>query len=75
MRSVSNGSESGRMKYLIVEPRMLTVSRVRVSRCLGVILTFRSAVFICGDTEEMVPEIMVPGGGKELVRGASLHAR
>lgn len=60
MRSVSRGRLSGRMKYLIVEPRMLIVSKASVSRFLGVILTVRSAVFICGDTEAIVPCTMVP---------------
>lgn len=34
---------------------MLMVSREMGSRPLGVILTVRSAVFICGETEAMVP--------------------
>ncbi len=44
----------------MVEPRMLIVSRETGSRPLGVILTVRSAVFIWGETEAMVPWIMVP---------------
>lgn len=66
MSSVSSGSESGRMKYLIVDPRTLMVSRDMVSEApgvllfLGVILTVRRAVFIWGVTEAIVPETMVP---------------
>jgi hypothetical protein len=48
------------MKYRIVEPRILIVSSEIGSRPLGVILTVRRAVFICGDTEAIVPERMVP---------------
>lgn len=48
------------MKYRIVEPRMFMVSREMGSCPLGVILTVRSAVFICGETEEIVPWTMVP---------------
>jgi hypothetical protein len=51
----------------MVDPRMLIVSREMVSpgteafaRFLGVILTARRAVFICGETEVMVPWTMVP---------------
>jgi hypothetical protein len=51
----------------MVEPRILMVSREMVSlgaegfaRFLIVILTARSAVFIWGETEVMVPETMVP---------------
>jgi hypothetical protein len=40
---------------------MFMVSREMGSWPLGVILTVRSAVFICGETEEMVPWMMVPG--------------
>lgn len=53
----------------MVEPRMLIVSSVMVSlgavgfaRFFTVILTARSAVFIWGETEVMVPETMVPIG-------------
>jgi hypothetical protein len=48
------------MKYLMVEPRILMVSRDKGSLPFGVILTVRSAVFICGVTEAMVPWTMVP---------------
>ena len=44
------------------------VSRVMGSRPLGVILTARRAVFICGDTEVMVPWRMVPVEVQTLVR-------
>jgi len=51
----------------MVEPRMLIVSREMVSpgaegfeRFLVVIFTARRAVFICGETEVMVPCTMVP---------------
>jgi len=36
------------------------VSRLMASRPLAVILTVRRAVFICGETEAMVPLMMVP---------------
>jgi len=36
------------------------VSRVTVSRFLGVYLTARSATFMSGETEVMVPLTMVP---------------
>lgn len=39
---------------------MLIVSSETESRPLGVILTARRAVFICGETEVMVPWRMVP---------------
>ena len=39
---------------------MLIVSREIVSRPLGVILTARRAVFICGETEAIVPLTIVP---------------
>lgn len=45
----------------MVEPRRLMVSREMGSRPRCVILTARSAVFICGDTDVMVPWMMVPG--------------
>lgn len=63
---MSKGSESGKMKYLIVLPRTLMLSSDIVSEApgvllfLGVILTVRRAVFICGVTEEIVPEMIVP---------------
>lgn len=48
----------------MVEPRMFMVSREMVSlgalRVLVVILTALRAVFICGETEVMVPLTMVP---------------
>jgi hypothetical protein len=46
----------------MVEPRTLMVSNESGSRPLMVILTVRRAVFICGDTEAIVPWIIVPGG-------------
>jgi hypothetical protein len=61
MSHVSRGKLSGRMKYLIVEPRTLIVSRETGSRPLIVILTVLSAVFICGETEAIVPCSIVPG--------------
>lgn len=39
---------------------MFIVSRVMVSWFLAVILTLRRAVFICGETDVMVPCTMVP---------------
>jgi len=60
MRRVSRGSESGRMKYRIVDPRMFIVSRVMGSWPRGVIFTVRRAVFICGETDVMVPCTIVP---------------
>ena len=44
----------------MVEPRMLIVSREMGSRPRCVILTARSAVFICGDTDVTVPCRIVP---------------
>ena len=44
----------------MVEPRRLIVSREMGSRSRWVILTVRSAVFICGETEVMVPWMIVP---------------
>lgn len=44
----------------MVEPRMLIVSSEMGSRPLGVIFTVRSAVFIWGETEVMVPWRIVP---------------
>lgn len=53
--------------YLIVEPLMLIVSSEIVSadapgllRFFVVIFTARRAVFICGDTDVIVPFIIVP---------------
>ena len=51
----------------MVEPRMLMVSSETGSRPRWVILTVRSAVFICGETEAMVPWRIVPGGREMLV--------
>jgi hypothetical protein len=61
MRSVSRGRESGRMIYRMVDPRTVMESSVTVSRFLAVYLTARSAVFIFGETEAIVPLMMVPG--------------
>jgi hypothetical protein len=47
----------------MVEPRKLIVSNAIGSRPLGVILTARNAVFICGDTDMIVPWIIVPRHG------------
>lgn len=47
----------------MVEPRILIVSREIGSRPRGVILTARRAVFICGETDVMVPWRIVPGVG------------
>ena len=44
----------------MVEPRMLIVSSDTGSLPRRVIFTVRSAVFICGETEAMVPLMMVP---------------
>lgn len=44
----------------MLEPRILIVSSVIVSRFFGVILTVRRAVFIVGDTDAMVPLTTVP---------------
>lgn len=44
----------------MVEPRMFMVSSEIGSWPLTVILTVRRAVFICGETEEIVPWTMVP---------------
>jgi hypothetical protein len=48
------------MMYRTVEPRTVIVSRVTVSRPFGVYLTARSATFMRGDTEVMVPFTMEP---------------
>ena len=60
INSVSSGSESGRMKYLISDPRMLIWSRLICEPPFGVILAVRREVFICGETDAMVPCTMVP---------------
>jgi len=60
MSSVSSGSESGRMKYLISLPLMLIWSRLICAPPLGVIFAVRKLVFICGDTEAIVPWTIVP---------------
>lgn len=60
MRRVSSGSESGRIMYRMVDPRTVMESRVTVSRFLAVYFTARSAVFIFGETEAMVPLMIVP---------------
>lgn len=44
-----------------MEPRTVIVSSVTVSRPLGVYLTVRSATFMSGETEAMVPLTIVPG--------------
>jgi hypothetical protein len=48
------------MKYRTVEPRILIVSREIGSRPRVVILTVLRAVFIWGETDVIVPWIMVP---------------
>lgn len=48
---------------------MLMVSSETGSRPLGVILTVRRPVFICGETEVMVPWRIVPGIGIRLADG------
>lgn len=48
------------MMYRTVEPRTVIESSVTVSRDLGVYLTARSATFMSGDTEVMVPFTIVP---------------
>lgn len=48
------------MKYLMVDPRRLIVSREIGSRPRCVIFTVRKAVFIWGETEVIVPWIIVP---------------
>lgn len=60
MSSVSNGNESGRIMYRICAPRTVIVSRVMVSRFLMVCLTARSATFMSGETEVIVPFTIVP---------------
>jgi hypothetical protein len=49
------------MMYRMVDPRTVMESSVTVSRFLAVYLTARSAVFIFGETEAIVPLMMVPG--------------
>jgi hypothetical protein len=49
-----------RIKYRIVLPRMFMLSSGTASCPLAVILTLRSAVFICGDTLVIVPCTTVP---------------
>lgn len=49
------------MMYRTVEPRTVIVSRVTVSRDLGVYLTARRATFMRGETEVIVPLTIVPG--------------
>lgn len=44
----------------MVDPRRLIVSREIGSRPRWVIFTVRNAVFICGETEVMVPWMIVP---------------
>jgi len=44
----------------MVEPRRLMVSSEIGSRPRCVILTVRKAVFICGETEVIVPWMIVP---------------
>jgi hypothetical protein len=46
--------------YRTVEPRTVIESRVTVSRFLAVYLTARSATFMRGETEVMVPLTIVP---------------
>jgi hypothetical protein len=48
------------MKYRIMEPRMFIVSSESGSLPFTVILTVRSAVFIWGVTDAIVPWTMVP---------------
>ena len=57
---VSSGSESGRMKYLISLPLTLMWSRLICTPPFGVIFAVRRLVFICGETEAMVPWMIVP---------------
>jgi len=45
---------------LIVSSVMVSPGALGFARFFTVILTARSAVFICGETEVMVPETMVP---------------
>ena len=44
----------------MVLPRMLRCSSTTCDPFFGVIFAFRRFVFICGDTEAMVPLIIVP---------------
>ena len=50
----------------MVEPRMLIVSSETGSLPRWVIFTVRSAVFICGETDAMVPLMIVPTESPEL---------
>lgn len=43
-----------------MDPRTVIVSRATVSRDLGVYLTARSATFMSGETEVIVPFTIVP---------------
>jgi hypothetical protein len=52
---------------LIVSSVMVSPGAVGFARFFTVILTARSAVFICGETEVIVPETMVPIGDGILV--------
>lgn len=45
----------------MVLPRMFMVSREMGSWFLGVMRTLRRAVFICGETDIIVPWTIVPG--------------
>lgn len=67
MSNVSSGSESGRMKNLISLPRMLITSYETVVPWRGVYLTLRSAVFIIGDTDAIVPWTRAPAAGQYLL--------
>ncbi len=58
--SVSNGKLSGKMKYRISLPRTLIWSRLICEPPFGVIFAARRFVFICGETEAMVPWMMAP---------------
>jgi hypothetical protein len=55
---------------LIVSSVMVSPGAVGFARFLIVILTARSAVFICGETEVIVPETMVPVGDAMLAMNA-----
>ena len=51
---------------LIVSSVMVSPGVLGFARFFTVILTARSAVFICGETEVIVPETMVPVGDATL---------
>lgn len=53
----------------MVDPRTVMESSVTVSRFLAVYLTARSAVFILGETEAIVPLMMVPASLGEFLIG------